>query len=91
VTVEELLQRIRAIPSETRKVMPFPESWIVDHQVMLQLVDAGILGMDGFKYCFPEYAKDCWRRCNGRATTIDEQKAQLSATWASQRNLRGIL
>jgi len=35
-----------------------------DHRKLIQLVDAGVLGMDGFKYCMPEVAKENWRRCH---------------------------
>ena len=64
MTVEELLQRISSVPPVLRKTMPFPEDWITDHRVMLQLLDNHIIGMDGFKYEFREYAKDCYERCH---------------------------
>jgi len=65
--VEQLIQRIASIPLETRKTMPFPEEWILtNHQAMLSLIDTGILGMDGFRYAFKEYAVDCYNRCGGR-------------------------
>jgi len=64
MTVEEFLQRIRSVPPEMRKTMPFPEDWLTDHQVMLELLDNRIIGMDGFKYQFVEYAKECARRCS---------------------------
>jgi hypothetical protein len=28
------------------------------HTRLIQLVDAGLVGMDGFKYCWPEVAKE---------------------------------
>ncbi len=38
-------------------------SWS-DHKQLIKMVDAGLLGMDGFKYCAPEVAKENWRRCH---------------------------
>ncbi len=35
-----------------------------DHKQLIKMVDAGLLGMDGFKYCTPEVAKENWRRCH---------------------------
>jgi hypothetical protein len=32
------------------------------HERLIQLVDQGILGMDGFKYCWPEVATENRRR-----------------------------
>jgi hypothetical protein len=33
-----------------------------EHQRLIELVDKGIVGMDGFKYCWPEEAKENRRR-----------------------------
>ncbi len=33
-----------------------------EHQRLIRLVDAGLLGMDGFKYCWPEVAKENYAR-----------------------------
>lgn len=32
-------------------------------ELMYQAMQMGIVGMDGFKYCWPEVAKDILRRC----------------------------
>ena len=79
MSVEELVQKIRSVQPETRRTMPLPEDWHVtveyqnvlrtDHQAMLSLIDAGILGTDGFRYCFVEMAKDCWRRCHAQTSS----------------------
>jgi hypothetical protein len=29
-----------------------------DHRRLLRLLDLGLVGMDGFKYCWPEVAKE---------------------------------
>lgn len=34
------------------------------HRILIDLVDRGLLGMDGFKYCRVEEARDNWRRCH---------------------------
>lgn len=33
------------------------------HLAMLQLIDEGVVGMDGFKYCWPEVARENRRLC----------------------------
>lgn len=59
----QLIERIEGIPADTRRFMPFPEEWVIDHQLMILMIDAGFLGMDGFKYCFREMAEQCRRVC----------------------------
>lgn len=46
---------------------PFPPEWELRPRTMLDLVILGIIGMDGFRYAFVEYAKDCWFRCHPQA------------------------
>lgn len=38
------------------------------HKRLIQLLDMGLVGMDGFKYCWPAEAKDAWRVCHGQTT-----------------------
>jgi len=60
-----LIHRIEFLtPAERDQMAPFPPEWQIDHQSMILLVDAGYLGMDGFQYCFREYAHQCWRVCH---------------------------
>jgi len=35
-----------------------------EHKRLILLVDAGLVGMDGFKYCWPWQAKESWRVCH---------------------------
>lgn len=38
-----------------------------EHQRLIGYVDVGVLGMDGFKYCWPEEAKENRRKMLGAA------------------------
>jgi hypothetical protein len=77
--------------SAVEKMTPAISAWILrclddqfsgrdislsDHKQLIKMVDAGLLGMDGFKYCTPENAKDCWRRCQEGALqrAVEERK-----------------
>jgi hypothetical protein len=35
-----------------------------DHQMAIRLIDAGLLGMDGWRYMPVEEARENWRRCH---------------------------
>lgn len=69
MTTQELMDRILAMSPEDKRVTPFPSDWELPHWQMLKLIDRGWLGMDGFRYCFVEYARDCWERCGLRIST----------------------
>lgn len=60
---EVLLRRIQSLTPEQRTWTPFPPEWEIGAEDMLKLIDTGWLGMDGFKYCFREYAAQCRRVC----------------------------
>lgn len=34
------------------------------HRILITLVDQNLLGMDGFRYCPLEEARENWRRCH---------------------------
>lgn len=61
---QKLIRRIESIAPDFRRVEAFPPEWELDARTMIALVDAGYLGMDGFKYQFREYAQQCWRTCH---------------------------
>lgn len=64
MTTDQLLRLINTVPKAARATTPYPEEWVVDDPyAMLALVDQRILGFDGFKFCFHEYAQACWRAC----------------------------
>jgi hypothetical protein len=64
MTTEQLMLNINSVSPELRKTMPLPEDWFSNHYHMIYLVDIGVLGMDGFRYQFREFAQECWRRCH---------------------------
>jgi hypothetical protein len=64
MTTEQLMMNINSVSPELRKTMPLPKDWFSNHYHMIYLMDAGILGMDGFRYQFREFAQECWRRCH---------------------------
>lgn len=58
----ELKTRVDMLDTEFKTIAPFPDQWEISAQEMIRLVDAGVIGMDGFRYQFREYAQDCWKR-----------------------------
>lgn len=34
------------------------------HIIAIQLIDMGLLGMDGWRYMPVEEARECWQRCH---------------------------
>lgn len=66
VTTEGLIQAIGMLAPEYKLTAAFPQHWTLRPDQMIRLVDAGVIGMDGFRYQFRECAQDCWKRCNGR-------------------------
>jgi hypothetical protein len=63
LTKSELKQAIESLTPEQRRVTPFPSEWVLPHQRMIELIDAGVVGMDGFQYQFVEYARQCRATC----------------------------
>lgn len=66
MNLDRLLLKIGSLSAEQKRERPLPMEWIegIAHSELLRLLDSKILGMDGFQYCFDEYAKECWRRCH---------------------------
>lgn len=64
ITKDELRRAIAKLPEEYKRFTPFPEEWELTPAQMIELVDEGVIGMDGFRYQFREYAAQCWKVCH---------------------------
>jgi hypothetical protein len=63
--MEKLAYYVAQLPVEFKRITPFcAAGWELSPEEMIALVDAGVLGMDGFRYAFVEYARDAWERCH---------------------------
>lgn len=56
IEVEKFVLRCFADQDAGRELSPD------DHRRLLQLIDAKVVGMDGFRYCWPEEARENLRR-----------------------------
>lgn len=60
LTEEERQFVLRCMETESRNEPLFPH----EHMRLIRFVDMGLVEIDGFKYCWPETAKDNWRRAH---------------------------
>jgi hypothetical protein len=62
-SVQQLMDWVASLDADYKRTNPFPADMEVEPHKMAMLIDHGVIGMDGFRYCFVEYARDCWVRC----------------------------